>query len=394
MSSLKLVEDDIYQILSNIDDLKPDSVDFEKIKSEIKQTIFKATSCIDTARYAGNEISSMVNEILASIQDMYDGVFLNERKVNLSESVIKLVKSHEIYAKEKGLDFISSCSDCDDVSVITDWIRVAQVLNALIGNAIKFTEEGTVSVDIKLLVTSENVTLFVEIKDTGVGVTDKEKDAIFNLFHIGQHPRVKVGSGIGTGLTIAKKVAEKLGGNLSLKSSSAEKGSCFSFECTFKKAESDEDLDSGDKNSTDQDEFDVMGLSLLYVEDSSLNQMIFQQYCMRNSIKLILASSGEEGFEKYLSGRFDALIVDCYMPLGDGFEMVSKIRSREAEENLVGSLIFALTGDNTEKNRKRCEKHGFDHFLSKPYTEETHKILMMKVIENMKSKPDPAPKRD
>lgn len=384
VSVLKLIEDDIYEILSRIDDIEPGKGISEKEKIDLRETIFKTTTCVDTARYASNEISEMVNEILASIQDVYDGICLNERRVRLTDSLMKLVKSHELYAKQKGLDFEFTCSGCDDVWVITDWIRVAQILNSLIGNAIKFTERGGVSVGVCILTTSENVSLYVEVKDTGIGVTGKEKDAIFNLFHIGQHPRTKIGSGIGTGLAIAKKITEKLGGNISLKSSSVNMGSCFTFDCTFIRVVQEDENDLGESHAESKEPL-TRNISLLYVEDSMVNQMIFQQYCMRHGVNLIIASSGEEGFEKYTKGRFDALVVDCYMPLGDGFDMVSKVREHEQREERERSLIFALTGDNTEKNRKRCEEYGLDEFLAKPYTEEAHAYLMEKVTACMKS---------
>lgn len=376
---LKLIEDEIYKMLSQIDDTETGNVFNHTTRTSLRENIFKTTNYVDTARFASNEISQMVNEILASIQDIYDDIHLNERQVRLTQSLERLLKPHELYAKQKGLEFEMNCSGCEDVWIFTDWIRVAQILNALISNAIKFTEKGKVIVNIRILTTSEHVSVFVDVQDTGIGVTEKEKDAIFELFHIGQHPRNKLAPGIGTGLAIAKKISEKLGGNISLKSSALKAGSCFTFDCTFNRvlpgenvANEDELLEKGNVNTNN--------IRLLYVEDSILNQMIFQRYCIKHGVNLIIANNGEDGYEKYTKGSFDALVVDCYMPFGDGFEMVSKIREHEKNTRNGRSLIFALTGDDSEKNRKRCKEYGLDEFIAKPYSDEAHLFLLEKVM--------------
>lgn len=385
VSAHKLIEGDIYELLARIDNIEPEKGVSTKEKIDLRETIFNTITCVNTARCASNEINDMVNEILASIQDVYDGIYLNERKVNLTDSLIRLVKSHEIDAIQKGLNFKFTCHGFDDIWVVTDWIRVAQILNSLIGNANKFTEKGEVNVNASILTNTESVNLHVEVKDSGIGITGKEMDAIFDLFHIGQQPRTKIGSGIGTGLAIAKKITAKLGGNISLKSSSVNLGSCFTFDCSFVRAIQDDGNDLGEPQTHAKQSL-TKNINLLYVEDSMVNQIIFQQYCMRHGVNLTIASSGEEGFAKYSKGRFDALVVDCYMPLGDGFDMVTRVREYEQQiARPERSLIFALTGDNTEKNRKRCFEYGFDEFLAKPYTEEAHTYLMEKVTTYMES---------
>lgn len=382
VSGLDLIEHGIYEILSEIDEIDTTKNVTVAEKIKLRDTIFKLIKSIDAAKYGSTEITAMVSEILASIQDFYDDVKLVERPVRIVEALMQLVKSNEIYAKQKGLSFRANFSECDkDVWVIADWIRVAQVINSLIGNAIKFTERGAVSVSIRMLPTTDNLALFIEVQDTGIGISTKEKDAIFNLFHIGQHPRSKIAPGIGTGLAIAKKISEKLGGTISLKSSSQRSGSCFSFECTFKRAD-DRNIVSIEKVAQTKDVIVSRNVNLLYVEDSIVNQMIFQQYCIRHGVDLVMASNGDEGYEKYLSGNYDALVVDCYMPLGDGFALVSKIRELEEHRGTSRSLIFALTADDSDKNRRRCMKYGFDEFVTKPYTNDVYVTMLQRVAQN------------
>ncbi|MFC1354325.1 MAG: response regulator [gamma proteobacterium symbiont of Clathrolucina costata] len=379
VSGLDLVEQNIFQVLSRVEDLSNEKPIGYKTKKELRDDLFQVVKCVDIAKYSGAQIEAMVNEILASIQDIYDEVAIDERPVRLNESLRKLIKSHELYAKQKGLEFEYSCEGCEDVWILTDWIRVAQILNAMISNSTRFTERGTIKIIMRILATSENVSFYFEISDTGIGITASEKDAIFNLFHIGENPRKKTASGIGTGLAIAKRITEKLGGTISLKSSVLGKGSCFTFDCTFKRYEpgaaEQENLESQGSHGVVPD---IPKLHLLYVEDSFINQQIFQQYCMRFGVNLMMANNGQEGFEKYLQGNFDALVIDCYMPVMNGFDLVKKIREHERKIDGENSLILALTADSSDKNRKRCLECGFDEFIAKPFSEQEYRYLIRK----------------
>ena len=111
-----------------------------------------------------------------------------------------------------------------------------------------------------------------------------------------------------------------------------------------------------------------------------VNQQIFQQYCLRAGVNLSIAKNGQEGFEKYTKGMFSALVIDCYMPVMNGFELVEKIREHERTNNAEKSLIFALTADNSDINRRRCLGCGFDEFITKPYSE---KVFVSSLLEKI-----------
>ena len=102
-------------------------------------------------------------------------------------------------------------------------------------------------------------------------------------------------------------------------------------------------------------------------------------YCELSNIDLILAKDGIEGFEKYNSHRFDALIVDCFMPVMNGFELVEKIRQKELNEDSGHIAIFALTADASTRNRERCFEAGYDEFLTKPYTNASFRFILDRI---------------
>jgi CheY-like chemotaxis protein len=268
-------------------------------------------------------------------------------------------------AKAKGLLYSVEITGADGICVKADWVRLAQIFNVLLGNASRFTHEGHIRVDVKVLTTHKSATLNFEVTDTGCGIGEKDKNNIFELFHIAESPRSKKFAGIGTGLTIAKGIAHKMGGCIQLKYTELGVGSCFSFNCTF-------DLSEKQDKSVKEQALQSPGydLKVLYVEDSKVNQMVFQAYCEKYGIHLATAENGADGFEKYRGSKFDVLIVDCYMPVVNGFELVEKIRAYEGNERADPSLIVALTADDSRSNREHCERVGFDLFFRKPYSRE------------------------
>lgn len=340
------------------------------------QDFLQLISCIDLAKFSGSQLETLVNEILISIEDMYSDISLDLHPIDLVASLNKLVEAHKIEAVGRGLDFQIHVSSDPGIWVLADWLRLSQVVNGLLSNAVRFTERGHVEVKIRILDTKEQVSLYVEVNDTGVGISSSEKERIFSLFHIAEEPTKKVHSGIGTGLAIAQRICERTGSKLSLNSTELGKGSSFGFSCNFERCEA-VNVVSIDARKTAKSVEKYRGIKLLYVEDSSTNQMIFKEYCKRYDVDLVVANNGLQGLEKCEHGTFDAFVVDCYMPVMTGYEMVEQLRSSGDEE----SFIVALTADSSKKNVAKCKDVGFNEFVAKPYTKETYRRLLDMVLE-------------
>ena len=334
-------------------------------QKRFQQDLMQLLSCIELARYSGDQLESLVSEILMSIQDMYSEIVINRKPVALLPSILKLIEEHRSTAIHKGLSFNLILDEEFDVWVNADWMRITQVLNSILNNAVRFTEVGKIDVKVKVSNTTDKVILYIEVCDTGVGISQSEKERIFSLFHIGEEPTVKQLSGIGMGLSIAQRVCLSMGGELALKSTSLGNGSCFSFYVEFEKClPTYTEAPVEDKKTLSI----ISDLKLLYIEDSLTNQLIFKEYCSRENVDLVLASNGREGLEKFRHGKYDGVIVDCYMPVMNGYELVEEIRKLEIDNNFERSFIVALTADDTKVNRQKCHNSGFDEFISKPYT--------------------------
>lgn len=342
------------------------------VRAELKDAI----NSLSISKSSSKELTIMVDDLLASIQDMYQDILLRPSTFLLYDSLHVLFRSHYENASAKGLDYLFHIKGLEIDSplyVKGDWVRISQVVNSLLENSIRFTEQGTVSVTVDVSLHKRNVDLYFVVNDTGVGISDHDKESIFKLFHIGEKPSDKQYSGLGTGLTIAQRVADRMKGELNLEHSELGVGSRFAFNLRLPVSSAQDIIPDEIRTNSER------RLSLLYVEDSPMNRQVFQTFCKLANIDLILAQNGQEGIERYKSHRFDAMVVDCYMPKMNGYEFVQLIRQWENEDDSGHMPIFALTADASTRNREKCFEAGFDEFLTKPYTRATLRFIIDRI---------------
>jgi signal transduction histidine kinase len=342
------------------------------VRAELKDAI---NSSWISKTYA-KELTIMVDDLLASIQDMYHEITLHPTTFLLYDSLYVLFRSYYDHAVAKGLEYQFHIKGIDSHSALFvkgDWVRISQVMNSLLDNAIRFTEHGTINVTAETSVSNGKANLTFFVSDTGVGISDHEKVSIFKLFHIGENPVDKQHSSLGTGLTLARKIAKKMNGHLNIDYSELGIGSRFSFNITIPVSSNNNLIPEDYKPNL------CKRISLLYIEDSAVNRQVFQMYCDLFGINLIMARNGAEGINHFMSRKFDALIVDCYMPKMNGYELVRKIRELENDVVTNHITIFALTADASSRNREKCIEAGFDEFLVKPYTKSTFKFIVDRI---------------
>jgi signal transduction histidine kinase len=337
-----------------------------------------AINSLGISKAYSRELTVMVDDLLASIQDMHQEITINPSSFLLYDSVNVLFQSYRDRANGKDLEYRFYIKGVDrDASLYAkgDWVRISQVVNSLLDNAFRFTEQGHVWATASIAVSDLEVELSFVIEDTGIGISDNEKVSIFKLFHIGENPADKQYSGMGTGLSIARKVADRINGNLNIEYSHPRVGSRFSFNLSLPVSNGydtaiDEAIHHFSKTFT-----------ILYVEDSATNRQVFKMYCDLYGINLILAQTGIEGMERFMAHKLDALVVDCYMPKMNGYELVSRIREWESHSNKAHVPIFALSADASVRNREKCFAVGFDEFLTKPYTSATFQYITDRITQ-------------
>lgn len=326
-----------------------------------------------------NILNFSANNLLALITDILDLSKIEAGKLDLVSSdfdLHQLIKGvyHTFLVKcdEKSIKLEYSIGKKVPQNVIGDSLRLTQVLNNLVSNAIKFTDKGGVELKVSALAFNGNtVQLLFEVKDTGIGISKKQKDVIFNEFVQADNKMTNHYGGTGLGLTISKYLIEMQGGSVGLKSK-VNKGSNFFFKQHYELSFSA--IDKQEVADVSNNDHSLLGKHILVVEDNVVNQRVVVSYLHHWGAETAIANNGKEAIELFNSRSFDLLIIDLYMPIMDGFETILKIRSIEGFDIISNSKKFktpvpivALTASAELSVVNKAIKCGADSCITKPF---------------------------
>lgn len=284
------------------------------------------------------------------------------------EEVFKLA---EIQAELRGLSVeLLAPTEILPENVSGDPTRFKQVLMNLLNNAIKFTEAGTITLSVK---EQEDGILF-EIADSGIGIKDEDLPKLFHPFSQADSSTTRKYGGTGLGLSICKNLVELMGGRIGVWSKFGE-GSTFWFHLPLKKcgAESHEHSPAPAQSS-------LRTLKVLVVEDNEINSMIAKAMLEKSGHQVWVAENGRVALQSLEASSFDLILMDCQMPVLDGFETTSAIR--KSNRSWKGIPIIAMTANAMPGDRERCLSSGMTGYLSKPI----NKNELLKVIDQCASR--------
>lgn len=315
---------------------------------------------LEMIKASGDSLLRIINDILDFSKIEAGKLDLNEAAFDLCETVGSTVEAFALRAHEKNLElnyYIEPNSD----SLIGDAGRLKQVLINLIGNAIKFTEQGEVNVYVE--VNKENETtakVNFRIEDTGIGIAPDKMDKLFKTFSQVDGSTTRHYGGTGLGLAISKQLVEMMGGSIFV-TSEPGRGSTFSFTIPFKK--SPRKVVSWDKES-----INLAGLKLLAVDDNETNLIILNKMLSGAGASVELARSGEEGIAKLKEGclrgePFEVVLLDSRMPGMDGFAVADYIKKDPELQNV---LVMMITSQDLKGDAERCRNLGIMRYLVKP----------------------------
>ncbi|MBI3177386.1 MAG: GAF domain-containing protein [Chloroflexi bacterium] len=260
-------------------------------------------------------------------------------------------------AAGKGLGFSTSIDELIPTPLAGDPGRLRQVLINLVGNAVKFTERGTVSLSARVQEQSAHrVTLLFEVADTGIGIEPDKQKIIFEPFTQADGSITRRYGGAGLGLTISQRLVEKLGGQLWV-NSQAGQGSAFSFTATFQLARLDAPSPLPDA---------PLDLRVLVAEDNLLNQRVIAGILKSRGCAVTLVENGREMVARARREKFDLIVVDVQMPELDGLSAIAEIRARE---RLSGGHVpvVVVTAYAMDRDRERSFAAGADCYVAKPF---------------------------
>ena len=249
----------------------------------------------------------------------------------------------------------------------TDSLRLRQILLNVVGNAVKFTETGSVHIDVKMSVNrfGEPRVMFI-VKDTGRGITQEQSKKLFAPFSQADPSTTRKFGGTGLGLILSKKLALALGGDVVLDESLLGRGSTFVI--TIDPGIPDKSFAEDKKIETPVQAPSLTDLSkslshlkILVVDDSLDNQTLIKRMLRLSEASVETANNGREGLDKAIAGNFDIVFMDLQMPVMDGFEATRTLRARGYKKPII-----ALTAHAMNEDRRRSLDGGFDEHISKP----------------------------
>ncbi|MBS1877525.1 MAG: response regulator [Acidobacteria bacterium] len=264
---------------------------------------------------------------------------------------------------EKGLELSCSISSALPAQVVGDAGRLRQILLNLVGNAIKFTQQGWVRVEAELdSQTATEATVRCRVKDSGVGVPKDKQAVIFEPFRQADNSTTRKYGGTGLGLAISSRLAKAMGGRLSVESEPG-KGSCFEFTIVVK-AVASKPAPQAPETAPDPIAA-LLPLSILLAEDNRINQKVAATLLRRRGCSVDVVDNGVLAVERVAEHRYDLVFMDVQMPAMDGLEAAAAIRERE--QSAGGHVpIVALTAHAMAGDAARCKAAGMDDYLTKP----------------------------
>jgi CheY-like chemotaxis protein len=324
---------------------------------------------VDIIRLSGEALLQVINDVLDFSKIEANRMQLEHVPFRLREVVEESLTILSGRAKEKGLTLEAELSSVLPDVVVGDKARLRQVLLNLLGNAIKFTERGSVKVILVLREKSpDGFLLGFEVRDTGVGIDLEQAKGLFSAFTQADASTFRKYGGSGLGLTICKNIVELMGGKIWVESQPGE-GSSFFF--TIRTGRSgDEKAHDHQRSSPVVNDGRPLAeqapLRILLVEDNDINRLLAVKLLERLGYKVVSAADGREAFEMVKQQSFDLVFMDVQMPEWDGLESTRHIRAELPREHQP--TIVAMTAFAGQEDRRACTDAGMDDYISKPIT--------------------------
>ncbi|KAF2082305.1 GAF domain-containing hybrid sensor histidine kinase/response regulator [Flavobacterium sharifuzzamanii] len=325
---------------------------------------------IGSVQIAGENLLLIVNDILDLSKIESGNLTIETESFNLKKT-LKHVYSLLKVKVQKEVEFnLFLDAELPDM-VIGDQGRLNQILVNLIGNALKFTNEGEVTVSVKKIEETEDSYSFkFSIKDTGIGIPKDKLETIFERFTQGEESTTRTFGGTGLGLNIVKQLVELQKGEVHVKST-LNRGSEFFFTLSYKKSDTEEtEVKTVSKN-------DLGHLKILLCEDNVLNQKLAKSVINNFGFDLDIAQNGEEGIELLSQKKYDLVLMDLQMPVKDGYQTTEYIRN-EMNSNIP---IIAMTAHSLVGEQERCYKVGMNAYVPKPFKQ----AILLKAIKTVMS---------
>jgi PAS domain S-box-containing protein len=327
---------------------------------------------VDTLKNSSHGLLILINDLLDVSKIESGALVLENTTFSLHQSIHLLRKGLNVKAQEKGIKLrLISDSDLHGYH-LGDPTRLNQVITNLVGNAIKFTSEGTVDIILDLVEDRKTEQVMrIAIKDTGIGIPEDRISGIFMKFSQADASTTRKYGGTGLGLNIANEIVNLMGGEIIVKSKVGE-GSEFMFTITLAKAEAPQ----VDEPNVVQNK-SLQGYHILLVDDNNINLFLAQTILSKWHAEVTTATNGEEAIQAITKGNFDLVLMDLQMPILDGFEATRIIRDDFKNE----TPIIAFTANALNSEKETCLSIGMNDYLTKPIQPDHLYNAILKLLQ-------------
>jgi signal transduction histidine kinase/CheY-like chemotaxis protein len=325
---------------------------------------------VESIDFAGKNLLVIINDIL-DLSKIEAGKFdFNLDALNVRQALSSVKELIEFNAKEKHIELVLNHDESIPDTVIGDAARFNQILLNLVGNAVKFTEKGTVTISSKLISVNAGLVLCeFTIKDTGIGIPKDKLGLIFERFTQASPDTTRKYGGTGLGLTIVQQLLTLQGGKISVESELG-KGSAFTFYLPFTKATNEEAVsDNTVKTVAAMANGKVTPgkkINILVAEDTPLNQKLVKKIIHKWGYEMDIAANGKEAITLLEKNNYDIVLMDIQMPEMDGYTASTLIRGLQ-DERKKNIPIIALTAHASNEEARKCLGLGMNAYISKPF---------------------------
>lgn len=344
---------------------------FSELMLASEQSASEKQKCVDAIKRNGKLLSNIINDILDLSKVEAGKIDVEKVEVPLNEILTDINMLLDLEATEKGLKLNVTTRGQVPSRIKTDPLRLRQILFNIVGNAIKFTDQGSITITIEQTGRGAKPLLSFTVRDTGRGISTEQSKRLFEPFAQADSSTTRRFGGTGLGLVLSKKLAISLGGNVVLQESDLGQGSCFIVT-----------IDPGEGLSQSTQAFvpnkpqpaatveeapiKLNQLRILLVEDSLDNQLLVSRMLRMSGAVVETAINGREGVEKAITGAYAIILMDLQMPEMDGHAATQELRRLKYQ-----GPIIALTAHAMAEERQRCIVSGFNSHLSKPINRKT-----------------------
>jgi signal transduction histidine kinase/DNA-binding response OmpR family regulator len=340
---------------------------------------------VEAILFSGDNLLVIINDILDLSKIKSGKMVLDKCDFNLHELIRGVITLLEPKSQEKNLQFLHTIDASVPRVVFGDPVRLNQILVNLISNAIKFTSEGYIKLELKSVGLHDNGHVIeFSVHDTGLGIPQDKQGRIFESFEQATGDTTRKYGGTGLGLAIVKSIVELQEGTITLMSSPGN-GSNFTvrlpYDKPFENKIHTEKTDDIDREATEL----VKGASILLVEDNELNRLLAVKSLQKSGCIVDTAENGKIALDKLQTGKYDVILMDIQMPELDGYDTTRYIRET-LQEPLASIPIIAMTAHAFSSDVNKCLSVGMNDYISKPFKQN---VLLSKIAGCLKKNSNP-----